>query len=142
MARHISASFDFFVRETNYIAKDIALFCHVLKDLAKALEFRQKAQLFRPNAFGTSLNIVSSEIEEILQKAIQSDNPLTGKFHLPRGQKILWISRKRKVEFFRSVFKSLKSTILVELAVLNYAVKVISHSTQVVHESHVLALRS
>ena len=70
-----------------------------------------------------------TEIEDILKKATKSENPLAGKFRLPHGHKILWIFRKGKVEFFRSLLESLKSTILVELAVLNYAVKVTSHLT-------------
>ncbi|KAF2692112.1 hypothetical protein K458DRAFT_10128 [Lentithecium fluviatile CBS 122367] len=135
--------------ETNYIAKDIALFCHVLKDLAKALEFGQKAQLFRQNAFDTSLKIVEeckrvfTEIEDILKKATKSDNPLAGKFRMPTGHKILWIFRKGKVDFFRRLLESLKSTILVELAVLNYAIKVTSHlSKDTVDVDELLALKS
>ena len=121
------------MQETNYIAKGIALFCQVLKDLAKAMEFGQKAQLFRQDAFDTSIKIVDeckrvfTEIEDILKKATKSDNPLAGKFRLPTGHKIMWIFRKGKVEFFRRLLESLKSTILVELAVLNYAIKVTSH---------------
>jgi hypothetical protein len=122
-------------QETQYIAKDIALFCTVLKDLARALELGQKAQLFRQNAFDTSLKIISEcqtvfkEIEDILKKITKCGNPLDGNFSLPRGEKILWIFRKGKVEFLRGVLESLKSTILVELAVLNYAVKISSPLT-------------
>ncbi len=92
-------------QETQYIAKDIALFCTVLKDLARALELGQKAQLFRQNAFDTSLKIISEcqtvfkEIEDILKKITKCGNPLDGNFSLPRGEKILWIFRKGKVEF-------------------------------------------
>ncbi|KAJ6279685.1 hypothetical protein J3E71DRAFT_354567 [Bipolaris maydis] len=93
-------------QETNYIAKDIALFCQVLKDLAKAIEFGQKAQLFRQDAFDTSIKIVDeckrvfTEIEDILKKATKSDNPLASKFRVPTGHKIMWIFRKGKVEFW------------------------------------------
>lgn len=124
-------------QETNYIAKDIALFCQVLKDLARALEAGNKTQLFQKNAFDTSIKIAAQckqvfvEIETLLKKATNCETPLSGKFRIPTGHKILWIFRKGKVEFFRRLLESLKSTILVELAVLNYAVKVTARSVLV-----------
>jgi hypothetical protein len=102
------------------------LFSQVLKDLARALDTGRKVNLFRQDAFDTSLEII--EIETILKQATNRDTPLAGKFRMPTGHKILWLFKKSKVEFFRRLLDSLKSTILMELAVLNYAMKITKHS--------------
>ena len=107
----------------------------MLKDLSRALELGSKANLFRRDAFDTSLKIVDecknvfSEIEGVLKKASKNDAPLEQKIELPRLEKMLWYFRKGKVDFLRGMLESLKSTILLELAVLNYATKVSSPLT-------------
>lgn len=51
----------------NY-AKDIALFCTVLKDLANELHFDSKSRRFRQDAFDTSLKIVT-EYKAVFQES-------------------------------------------------------------------------
>jgi hypothetical protein len=112
------------------------LFRQVLKDLARAFESGSKAQLFRQNAFNTSLKIVDKckrvfvEIDTIL-KATNCKNSFAGNFRIPTGHKILWLDKKGKVEFFRRLLGSLKSAILVELTVLTYVMKVTKHTVKV-----------
>lgn len=118
-----------------YIARDIALFSAVLKDLSRALDLGSKANLFRGDAFDTSIKIVGecqsvfTDIEDILKRVSKDEAPLHNKFEVPRLEKVLWYFRKGKVDFLRGVLDSLKSTILLELAVLDYATKVSSPLT-------------
>ena len=62
----------------------------------------------------------------MLKKATKSKNPLDPHSHISLDivQKILWTFRKPKVDFLRGVLASLKSTILLELGVLDYASRV------------------
>lgn len=61
-------------RDVKRIAKEIALFAQVLKDLGQALERGQTSNVYREDAFETSRMIVEEcedvfeEIEEILKK--------------------------------------------------------------------------
>ena len=69
---------------------------------------------------------VFEEIEEILRKSSKDGAMLDANFSLDRIGKIMWVFRKSRVQLLRGNLESLKSTILVELAVLNYADKVSS----------------
>lgn len=107
----------------------MALFSAVLKDLSRALELGSKTNLFREDAFNTSIRIIDecksvfADIENILKCVSKDNEPLHNRIE------VLWHFRKGKVDFLRGVLESLKSTILLELAVLNYATKVSSPST-------------
>lgn len=107
----------------------------MLKDLSRALDLGSKANLFREDAFETSIKIVDeckrvfTDIEAILKRVSKNDAPLHNRFEVSQLEKILWHFRKGKVDFLRGLLESLKSTILLELAVLNYATKVSSPLT-------------
>ncbi len=112
------------------IAKDIALFAQVLKDLGSALERGQGSQIYRGDAYKTSRMIVEEreavfkEIEEILFKRTTKDTSSfeTG-ISIPKTERFLWIFRKGRVQLLRSNLESLKSTISLKLADLTYADK-------------------
>ena len=72
---------------------------------------------------------VFTEIEDILKHVTKNEAPLHQRFEIPRTEKVLWYFRKGKVDFLRGILESLKSTISLELAVLNYATKVSSPLT-------------
>ena len=112
------------------MAKDIALFSAVLKDLGKTLERGQKSRLYRNAAYESSHLIVKEcqevffEIEGILRKSNKDGGPWDANLPLPRIQKFMWVFRKSRVQLLRGNLESLKSTILLQVAVLSYADKV------------------
>ena len=119
-------------QDVRYVAKDISLFSAVLKDLGRAFERGKHAKLYRSDIYDTSLLIVKeckgvfSEIEEILKKSSKDGSTIDKGISLDRAGKFMWLFRKSRVQLLRGNLESLKSTILVELAVLNYAEKVSS----------------
>ena len=104
----------------------------MLKDLGKTLGKGQKSRLYREDAYKTSLLIVKEcedvfgEIEEVLKKNSRDGAPLDADIPLPRIEKFLWIFKKSRVQLLRGNLESLKSTITLQLAVLNYADRVSS----------------
>lgn len=109
----------------------------MLKDLGKTLGKGQKSRLYREDAYRTSLLIVKEcedvfgEIKEILKKSSKDGVPSDTGIPLPRIEKFLWIFRKSRVQLLRGNLESLKSTITLQLAVLNYADSVSSPSAYV-----------
>ena len=89
-------------------------------------------KLYRADVYDTSLLIVKeckgvfSEIEEVLKKSSKDGWTIDKGISLDRVGKFMWLFRKSRVQLLRGNLESLKSTILVELAVLNYAEKVSS----------------
>lgn len=116
-------------RDVKRIAKEIALFAQVLKDLGQALGRGQTSKVYREDAFETSRMIVEEcedvfeEIEEILKKATKEAKPLEASVVMPKVERFLWVFRKERVQLLRSNLESLKSTISPKLAVLTYADK-------------------
>ena len=115
-------------KDVKRIAKEIALFAQVLKDLGWALERGQGSRLYRGDAYETSRMIVEEchgvfkEIEEILFKRITNEtNSLETGISIPKTERFLWIFRRSRVQLLRSNLESLKSTIALKLAVLTYA---------------------
>ena len=118
------------------MAKDVALFSAVLKDLGKTLERGKESRLYKDAAYESSQLIVK-ECEEvfgmiiaILKKStkdggrsLDADN-----VSLPPMQKFMWVFRRSRVQLLRGNLESLKSTILLQVAVLSYADKVSSSS--------------
>ena len=99
--------------------------CYCRGITGRALDLCSKADLFREDALDTSVKFVNgckrvfTDIEAILKRVSKNDAPLHNRFEVPQLEKVLWQFRKGKVDFFRGVLESLKSTILLELAVLN-----------------------
>ena len=91
-----------------------------------------KSHLYRKDAYETSLLIVTEcqsvfdEIQAIVKKSSKDGEYVDGKVSVDRIGKIMWMFRKSRVQLLRGNLESLKSTILVELAVLNYAEKISS----------------
>ena len=104
----------------------------MLKDLGRAFERGQNAKLCRSEVYNTSLLIVKeckavfSEIEQVLKKSSKDGSSIERTISLDRVERLMWPFRKPRVQLLRGNLESLKSTILVELAVLNYAEKVSS----------------
>ena len=122
------------------IAKDMSLFSAVLRELGQALEKGQQSQLFRPEAYSTSLAIVKecegvfAKTEGFLKKNTNDRSTLDEGASLSRMGKIKWPFRKSRVKFLQSQLASLKSTILLELDVLYFTWKKVRpsrHSQQV-----------
>jgi len=117
-------------QDVKRIAKEIALFAQVLKDLGLALERGQGSKLYRGDAYETSRMIVEEcegvfkEIEEILfKKTTNESRSFATSNSIPKAERFLWIFRKSRVQLLRSNLESLKSTISLKLAVLTYADK-------------------
>ncbi len=110
-------------------AKDIALFAQVLKELGLALERGQGSKVYREDAYETSRMIVEeceavfNEIESILKKATRETKPLEAGVTMPKIERFFWPFRRGRVQLLQSNLESLKSTILLKLAVLTYASK-------------------
>ena len=102
----------------------------MLKGLGSVLEKGQQSRLYRADAYKTSLLIVKeckgvfTEIEAILKKTSKASSDLDTGLSLDGAGKFMWLFRKSQVQVLRSNLESLKSTILVELAVLNCVEKV------------------
>ena len=120
-----------------YVAKDIALFSAVLKDLGKTLERGQKSKVYRDAAYESSRLIVKEceevfkEIDEILKKSTKEGSTQDAKVSISRVDKFMWVFRRSRVQLLRGNLESLKTTILLQVAVLSYADKV-SESSHVV----------
>lgn len=120
-------------KDVQYVAKDIALFSSVLKDLGNTLSRGQESRLYREDAYQTSRQIVKEcesvfkEIQEILKKS-SLDGTNADVITVGRTEKFLWIFRRSRVQLLRANLESLKSTILLQLAVLSYGEKVSSSS--------------
>jgi hypothetical protein len=114
-------------KDVKRIAKDIALFSSVLKDLGNALERGQRAGQLRGDAYNTASMIVEEceevfrEIETILKKATGEERPFEADIVMPKLERFLWVFKKERIQLLRANLESLKTTILVKLAVLNYA---------------------
>ena len=111
------------------IAKDISLFSAVLKGLGTVLDNGQQSQIYRADAYETSLSIIKeckgvfAEIEAILKKTSKNGHTLATGQGLDGAGKFMWLFRKYQVQVLRGNLELLRSTILVELAVLNCAEK-------------------
>lgn len=120
-------------KDVQYVAKDIALFSSVLKDLGNTLSRGQESRLYREDAYQTSRQIVKEcesvfkEIQEILKKS-SLDGTNADVITVGRTENFLWIFRRSRVQLLRANLESLKSTILLQLAVLSYGEKVSSSS--------------
>lgn len=118
-------------KDVQHVAKDIALFSSVLKDLGNTLSKGQASRLYREDAYQTSRQIVKEcesvfkEIQEILKKS-SLDDTNTDVISVGRTEKFLWIFRRSRVQLLRGNLESLKSTILLQVAVLSYSEKVSS----------------
>ncbi|KAI9786724.1 MAG: hypothetical protein M1816_007865 [Peltula sp. TS41687] len=114
-------------KDVRRIAKDIALFSAVLKDLGVALEGAKKSRVYRKNAFDTAQMIVKEcedvfqEIQKVSTKSGNADPPLEAHVSLPTLERLKWVFRKDRVRLLRADLESLKSTILVQLAVMSFA---------------------
>ena len=110
--------------------KDISLFSVVLKGLGDALKKGQESRLYRAEAFNTSLIIVKeckdifTEIKTIIKRTSKDTFTFDNEVSLDRAGKIMWLFRRSRIQLLWSNLESLKSTIMVELAVLNYAERV------------------
>ena len=113
-----------------YVAKDIALFSAVLKDLGKTLERGEKSRLYRDAAYESSrlivkeCEVVFGEIEDVLRRSSRDGVLQDTHVSLSKVDKFMWVFRKSRVHLLRGNLESLKSTILLQLAVLGYADKV------------------
>ena len=120
------------IQDVRYIAKDVALFSTVLKDLGRVFDKGQKSRLYRQDAYATSQTIVKecegvfNEIKDLLKIATKDGAPFDLNISLDRISKFMWVFRKQRVQLLRCNLESLKSTILLQLAVLSYADKVSS----------------
>ncbi|MCJ1261043.1 hypothetical protein MMC22_000907 [Lobaria immixta] len=134
-------------KDVQYVAKDIALFSSVLKDLGNTLSRGQESRLYREDAYQTSRQIVKEcesvfkEIQEILKKS-SLDGTNADVITVGRTEKFLWIFRRSRVQLLRANLESLKSTILLQLAVLSYGEKVSSSSNPVSSAEDLLTLES
>ena len=94
------------------------------------METGQKLRLYRYAAYESSRLIVKEceevfrEIESILNKSTKDGGSLDTNVSLPRIQKFMWVFRKSRVHLLRGNLESLKSTILLQVAVLSYSDKV------------------
>ena len=108
-----------------YVAKDIALFSTVLKDLGNTLQRGQESRLYRDDAYQTGRLIfkeceeVFNNIQQILKKS--GVDEITDTISIGRKEKFLWMFHKSRVQILRGNLESLKSTILLQVAVLSYA---------------------
>ena len=110
------------------MAKDVALFSTVLKDLGSVLEAGQKTTLYRKEAYDSSAAIVKEckvifdELQDVIPKASRGSMvPSNSQPSLDSKSKVMLVFKKPKVQMMRGNLESLKSTITVQLAVLNYA---------------------
>ena len=111
------------------MAKDVALFSAVLQDLGNAPKEGFKSRIYRKEAYQNSETLVKEckvlcgDIEDVLKKCSKSESVDSGDA-VSRRAKVLWAFRKPKVELLRGNLESLKSTVAVQLAVLNYTSQV------------------
>ena len=123
---------DCLFQDVRYVAKDIALFSTVLKDLGRALDKGRRSERYRQDAYDTSQSIVRecegvfNEIKDLLKTATHDGASPNVNISLDRTSKFMWVFRKQRVQLLRSSLESLKSTVLLQLAVLGYAEKVSS----------------
>lgn len=114
-------------KDVRRIAKDIALFSAVLKDLGTTLERAKSSGLYRKDAFDTAQAIVKEcevVFQEIQKKSTMSTNverPLERNIALPTLERLKWVFRKERVASLRASLESLKTTILILLHVMSIA---------------------
>ena len=114
------------------MAKDVALFSAVLTDLGKVLKQGEVSGRYRKDAYERSASIakechgIFDEIEGILKlsSAVRSSSFTNEAKPMDRLDRFMWPFRKAKVNVLRGNLESLKSTITVQLAILNYADRV------------------
>ena len=117
-------------QDVQFVAKDITLFSAVLKDLGKTLERGQDLNLYRDAAYESSRLIVKEceevfgEINDIVKGSSKAGSIQDVNISISRVDKFMWVFRKSRVQLLRSNLESLKSTILLQVAVLSYADKV------------------
>lgn len=132
-------------RDVQYVAKDIALFSTVLKDLGNTLSKGQKSDLYREDAYQAGLDIakecegVFQEIQDILNKFNKNGGGTSASI---RRIDRLGIFRKSRVQLLRGTLEFLKSKILLQVAVLSYAEKVSASSNSTADIDGLLALKS
>ena len=111
-------------KDVQHVAKDIALFSSVLKDLGNTLNRGRQSKLYREGSYDTSQVIVKecqtvfAEIEDVVKL---SEGEAEGLVTLSRMKRVQWVFRKSRVQLLRGNLESLKSTISLQLAVLHYA---------------------
>lgn len=116
-------------KDVRRIAKDIALFSVVLKDLGAALERAKTSKVHRKNAFDTAQMIVKEcndvfqEIQKVSTRSGEVEQPSEVNITLPTLERLKWVFRKERVRLLRADLGSLKSTILVQLAVMSFAAR-------------------
>ena len=104
-----------------YIAKDIALFSTILKDLGNTLSKGQTLRLYREDAYQAGVGIakacegVFEEIQDVLNKLNKNGGASVDR---------LAVFRKYRVQLLRGKLEFLRSKILLEVAVLSYAERV------------------
>ena len=123
-------------QDIQFIAKDLSIFSTVLKQLAEALEKGPRYRPYQPDVYKISLRVVREcdsifrEIERIIKKSTSKGASLTGTSHTLQDEntltlnflgKVMWVYRRARVQFLRSNLESLKSTIMLELVLLNHA---------------------
>ena len=123
-------------KDVGQVAKDIALFSSVLKDLGKTLDRGRKSKSYREEAYETSQAIVKEcesifgEISDVFKEAnVDAKGPAT----LSRMKKAKWVFRKSRVQVLRGNLESLKSTVALQLAVLQFADTVSASASCVTH---------
>ena len=120
------------LQDVRQVAKDIALFAAVLKDLGKTFERGQKSMLYKEDAYKTSMLIVEEckgvfhEIHNILENFRGDKASLHADISLQQSEKFIWLFRKSRVQQLRGNLESLKATIMLQVAILNYASNVSS----------------
>ena len=110
------------------MAKDVALFSSVVKDLGNVLEAGQSTTLYRKEAYESSFAItkeckaIFNELQDVVQQSSRGGAaPAEGQLDVDDRSKVMWVFRKPKVHMIRESLESLKSTITVQLGVLSYA---------------------
>ena len=122
------------VQDVRYVAKDIALFAAVLKNLGETFERGRESMLYREDAYKTSMVIVEQckevfhEIDTTIEKFRGDTTSEDTSISLGRTDKVMWIFRKSRIQELGRNLESLKATIQLQVAVLSYADRISSAS--------------
>lgn len=110
-----------------YIAKDIALFSFILKDLGNTLSKGQTLRLYREDAYQAGVGIAKEcegffeEIQDVLNKLNRNGGATPAS---TRRVDRLAVFRNNQGQLLRGKLEFLRSKILLQVAVLSYAERV------------------
>ena len=121
-------------KSITHIAKDVSLTSAILSELGSKLELDKASGIASENAIATAQEIILEcskifkEIEVALGKSIGNEaarKANTGKYRIGKHvlERLRWPFLQPKMELLRSNLESLKSTLILMLQVLSYAIK-------------------